>query len=474
MRIHGQKMGLVGACLMAAAVATAGDWPQFTGPNGDNTTITPPLADAWPTGGPTLVWTTNVEGAVNGKTFRDVPGWFASPVVAGGRVFVIGRRYELSNDPASKQFQSTPDVLRCMNAADGKQLWQRDIPVRGAINPRHRQGEYFRSCWITPTVDGDRLYVRGSNGEVFCLNVKDGSVVWHWPEADADAAKLDQQGYWVAAPGVIAAGLFICNEIGGGNSRMIALDKLTGALRWRGKDTPDWGWSASGIVPMTLGGRTVLLTSDIAVDAKTGEDLIQRIAPDGKPRRTWEPGKIEWVSVAHGNRLLTGLTREVQVTGAAGDTKKEQRNGVMLAEFSFGTNGLLVVRSVWEHMEQGAAGGGNAKAYGGPVLAGDYAYVFVGQNTENSLLCLRLSDGAEQWRAKLKHVLGYANVAAADGKIYYQWNGQLSMVALEPKGYRELDSAKVAGEGMSSVAIAGTRLYMRDDAGKVLCLELGK
>ena len=266
MSIHGQKMWLAGACLVAATVATAADWPQFTGPHGDNTTVTPTLADAWPTGGPLLVWTTNVEDAVNGKTFRDVPGWFASPVVAGGRVFVIGRRYELSDDPASKQFQSTPDVLRCMNAADGKQLWQRDIPVRGAINPRHRQGEYFRSCWITPTVDGDRLYVRGSNGEVFCLNVKDGSVVWHWPEADADAAKLDQQGYWVAAPGVIAEGLFICNEIGGGNSRMIALDKLTGALRWRGKDTPDWGWSASGIVPMTLGGRTVLLTSDIAVN----------------------------------------------------------------------------------------------------------------------------------------------------------------------------------------------------------------
>lgn len=168
---QGQKLWLAGAYLMAATVATAADWPQFTGPNGDNTTVTPPLANAWPTGGPPLVWQANIEGAVNNKAFRDVPGWFASPVVAGERVFVIGRRYELSDDPASKQFKNTPDVLHCMNAADGKELWQRDIPVRGAIKPRHRQCEYFRSCWITPTVDGDRIYARGSKGEVFCLNV---------------------------------------------------------------------------------------------------------------------------------------------------------------------------------------------------------------------------------------------------------------------------------------------------------------
>jgi hypothetical protein len=65
-------------------------------------------------------------------------------------------------------------------------------------------------------------------------------------------------------------------------------------------------------------------------------------------------------------------------------------------------------------------------------------------------------------------------VLAADGKMLYQWNGQLTMLAADPKELKELASSKILGVGMSSPALMGTKLIVRDDGGTVKCFELRK
>jgi len=45
-----------------------------------------------------------------------------------------------------------------------------------AFAQRASQGKEGPAC--TPTVDGERLYVEGLGGNVACLQVKDGKIIW--------------------------------------------------------------------------------------------------------------------------------------------------------------------------------------------------------------------------------------------------------------------------------------------------------
>ena len=48
------------------------------------------------------------------------------------------------------------------------------------------------------------------------------------------------------------------------------------------------------------------------------------------------------------------------------------------------------------------------------------------------------------------------------------------MLAADPKECRELASSKALDAGMSSPALCGSHLFLRDDAGVVKCFDLGK
>ena len=462
-------------CALSAQHVQGADWPQLTGPNGDSTTTASGLADTWPKEGPKLLWEVKVAGSKDKNS-----GAFSSPVVANGKVFVTARNYELDPDPAVKQFKDSPDILYCLDAADGHELWKLELPLRGPCKPRDRQTIFFKTCWTTPVVEGDFIYARSGSGEMFCVNVKDGKTLWSWPKDAAALEKMTNQGYWTAASSVIVDDLIVFNEYGGGKSKMIALDKKTGEVKWQGKDVRDWIWSGSGLIPMNIGGRKVIVTCNIVVDAMTGENLIKETDSSGKPVNTWGPGSICWISTFKGNQLLTGFTRDSKepTSGPAGDGKivPKKVNGIVLIEFSPGENGSVKARTVWESEEPGEAGFENSKTYGGPVIIGDCAYVFIGQNSvKNKLICFNFSDGKQLWHTNLtKHPLAHANVIAADGKLFYIWRGQLTMLAANPKEFQELASAKVIGDGMSSPALAGTKLFLRDDSGTVKCFELAR
>ena len=61
---------------------------------------------------------------------------------------------------------------RALNRADGKAVWVASDSARRGDNDR---GPGPRS---TPTIDGDRVYVLTENGDLACLRVQDGTVVW--------------------------------------------------------------------------------------------------------------------------------------------------------------------------------------------------------------------------------------------------------------------------------------------------------
>src|SRR6476646_8527786 len=75
------RQPLLAAALLCASAALAADWTDFRGPNRDGASKETGLLQSWPKEGPPKVWTAKNLG----------PG-FGSVVVAGGKVFGLGKR----------------------------------------------------------------------------------------------------------------------------------------------------------------------------------------------------------------------------------------------------------------------------------------------------------------------------------------------------------------------------------------------
>ncbi len=111
---------------------------------------------------------------------------YATPVVAGGRVF-IGTNNENPRDPRHKGDRG---ILLCLDEKDGSLCWQLVVPKL--------QGDIFQD-WpriglcSPPTVEGDRVYVMTNRAEVLCLNLKG--------QADGNTGPFRDEGKFMAPPG---------------------------------------------------------------------------------------------------------------------------------------------------------------------------------------------------------------------------------------------------------------------------------
>src|SRR5436305_1291348 len=87
----------------------------------------------------------------------------STPVVAGGRVY-IGTN---NGEPRDPKQQGDRGVLMCFEEKNGHLLWQLVVPKR-------EEDPYFDwpKCGISSpvTVEGDRVYLVSTRGEVLCLD----------------------------------------------------------------------------------------------------------------------------------------------------------------------------------------------------------------------------------------------------------------------------------------------------------------
>jgi outer membrane protein assembly factor BamB len=196
--------GLV-ACLVAAAASAAdpaaGDWPQWRGP--DRTGIS--AETGWRTD-----WAANPP-----KTLWKVPVGigFSTVSISKGRLYTMGNA-------------GGKDTVFCLNADTGEKVWGHSYPCGDVDRPGPR---------CTPTVDGDKVYTLSQAGDLFCLNAADGKVVWQATVTKQFGVKKPQWGF-ACSPMVLGKDLVI--DIG----PIVALDKESGKEVWRGgKDAPAYG-----------------------------------------------------------------------------------------------------------------------------------------------------------------------------------------------------------------------------------------
>jgi outer membrane protein assembly factor BamB len=111
------------------------------------------------------------------------------------------------------------EVVWALSEKDGSTLWVTRLGP--AVNQSWPQGKEGPGC--TPTVDGERLYVLGLGGDLACLQVKDGKILWQRTEGDFSGSC---QWSYRESP-LVDGDKVICTP-GGSEATMVTLDKHTG------------------------------------------------------------------------------------------------------------------------------------------------------------------------------------------------------------------------------------------------------
>lgn len=214
--------------IVAPAVLSAEDWCQWLGPKADAIWREKGILKKFPEGGPQVVWR------------KPVAAGFSSPSVAQGRVIVTDFVVKTGQNTATgttRDQQSGVERVLCLDEKSGDLLWKHEYECDYNIS----YGSGPRSM---PTVDENRVYSIGAVGEMKCLALDSGEVLW-----EADFKKYNgRPAHWGACTHpLIYKNLVIC-IVGGEGSIAVAFDKMTGKEVWKNLSSKDTGYSSPVLI----------------------------------------------------------------------------------------------------------------------------------------------------------------------------------------------------------------------------------
>lgn len=281
----------------------------------------------------------------------------------------------------------------------------------------------------TPTVDGDRLYAEGGNGDVTCFEAATGKTLWHVNLRTDFGGGVPGWGY--SESPLIVDSLLIVTP-GGGKGTLVALDKMSGAKIWQSDGIKEGAHYSSPVVADLAGTKQIVqfgAGSVFGVSLKDGKYLWNYKAPANGTANCCAPivdSDFVFASSSYGTG--GGLAR---ITGGGESVKAEE---------------IYFDKKFQCH-------------HGGIVKIGNYLYT----NGGGTLMCIEFSTGKIAWQARS---IGKGSLLAADGMLYLlSENQEVALAEANPQEYREHGRFKIQGHGRPSWAhpvVAGGRLLIRD------------
>ena len=369
------------------------NWPQWRGPNRDGVSKETGLLKQWPAEGPALVW--KAAGAGRG---------FSSFSVANGKLITMGLR-------GDREFVVAFEV------ATGKEAW---ATAHGTAFHNDR-GDGPRG---TPTIDGDRVYALGGDGDLTALNARTGQVVW-------TKNILKEFGGRNITWGISESPLIVGDKLlvnpGGPGASIVALNKSNGSVIW--KSQSDKAGYSSAIPVQVNGGTQVVFFTDqraVGLDLKDGRLLWEYARPANRTANAATP-------IARANRVFISSDY-----GTGGGVVEIKPDGT--------AQEVWFTREVRNH-------------HSSSVLIGDYLYGF----SSSILMAVKFDTGEIAWRDRS---VGKGSLVYADGRLYcFSERGVVGLVEATPTGYVERGRFRIeAGslETWTHPVVAGGRLYLRD------------
>ena len=223
-------------CIGCAASLSANDWPHWRGPSATGVAAPSPLPSTW-SATENVAWQAPLEGA-----------GVSSPIVSGNRVFVTsqvgdgrrrdGRHPTLTQgvDPttageATLSRRARADVAFVVEAFDrstGKRLWIHETAAEGELPPVHDKHNLSSA---SPVTDGERVYAWFGTGQLVALDMTRQAGVVEEPCEGVRRLRHSVGPRQLA--GAVPGQRSSCSAITPRSSYLLALDKRTGAVKWK-------------------------------------------------------------------------------------------------------------------------------------------------------------------------------------------------------------------------------------------------
>ncbi|MHB1037917.1 MAG: PQQ-binding-like beta-propeller repeat protein, partial [Pirellulales bacterium] len=297
-----------------AAAPESFDWPQWQGPDRNAVSKERGLLQEWPKDGPPLAW-----------KIKGLGGGYSAPSIAAGRIVGMSNRGD-------------DEVVWALSEADGKELWVT------RLGPAYQEGpsQGIEGAGCTPTVDGQRLYVLGLGGDLACLQVRDGKILWRVSLTRDLGGRMPMWRYNESP--LVDGDKVICTP-GGQDAMLVALDKLTGKTIWKsqmpsgpsagpgtGAGTGSGGFGRGpgrGRGPGGSGGSGAAYASAIAIDFDGQRQYVQ-LTQGALIGVAASDGKFLWRYDRPANRMGINCSTPVY------------HDGLVFAASAYGAGGGLV------------------------------------------------------------------------------------------------------------------------------------
>jgi len=437
------RLALFSACIVSIYTAQTEDWPQWLGPNRDAVWREHGIVEKFPAGGPPVLWRASIGAG------------YAGPTVADGRVYIADRQLAagVSNptDPFKRGKIQGVERVVCLDEKVGKVLWKHEYDCPYDIS-------YPAGPRVAPQVNGGKVYSVGAEGNLYCLEAKNGNVLWSRDFKKDCGAQTPMWGF--AGHPLIDGKKLICLA-GGDGSTVVAFDKDTGKELWRALTAKEPGYSSPVIVE--AGGKRQLILWH----------------PEAANSLDPETGKVYWSEPFKANSGMSIAT-------------PRQQNDLLF--FTCFYNGSLMMRldankpeakAVWRTEKASEKNTTHLNAVmTTPFLEDGYIY---GVCSYGQLRCLKLETGERVWETFQASTSGepvrWANAfIVKNGNRFFLFNekGDLIIARLSPKGYEEVSRAHLleptntaAGRDVlwSHPAFANRHMYARNDK-EIICVDL--
>jgi len=400
MKNTNQLRALMVGCviLLIASCVFAQDWPQWRGPNRDGKVSGFTAPQEWPKEF-TQEWKVTV-GAGD-----------ATPALVGNKLYVFTR-------------QGEDEVILCLNAHSGKELWKSKYAAQAVTGAAARHPGPRSS----PAVADGKVVTIGVGGVLSCLDAATGKVVWR-----KDPFPKVVPRFFTSMSPIIVDGMVIAHLGGQGNGAIIAYDLATGNEKWR--------WSGEGPeyaspALLTVGGTKQIVTlaekSIVGIGVADGKLLWQLpFAPSGRAYNAATP-------IVDGQTVIyTGAGR-----GAKAVRIEKQGDG-------------FAAKELWSNPEL-------APQFNTPVLKDGLLF---GLTDRSNLYCINAQTGQTAWiDASPRGSRGFAAIISAGSCLVVLANDS-ELIVYKPSGkeYSEITRYKVAETPTyAHPVISGNRVFVKD------------
>lgn len=371
------------------------------------------MAEDWPEEGLEVRWK------------RSIGGGYAGVSVTGRHVVTLDRQ------------KSPKEVERilCFDAETGETLWTHEDPVE------YGKLDYGTGPRAAPTIHDGRVYTVGAVGQMNCLDLASGRVLWSTHFLKDRFGRLQEWGY--SGSPFIFEDLVIVQPGAEFAGSIAALDRKTGATIWSALS------DAAGY------------STPILIEVGNRPQLV-----------CWTPSHVRALDPRRGLPLWS--------------VPYPVTYGVSIATPAF-HQGTLVVCGYWEGSKaiRPAADGSATLLWeenrflrglmSQPLCRDGHVYLL---DKQHGLTCFELSTGKKLWddghaltpRGRNPHA-ALVSLDGTDRVVALNANGELVLARLSPEGYEEKARAKILGETWAHPAFTGERVYARSDT-EIVCVAL--